>query len=274
MPRSFGPKATILSFLGAFCLSTFAACGASEKQSTMPRFGEASVIARDPNLDDRERCQTPKRRVETIDLNGDGVPNIYHAFEGDRRVCSEFDLNFDGKTDIVRFYDVDQVRPIREEYDYDFDGLVDEVLIYEDGLLVRKELDTNFDHKIDTWLLCHQGRVLIAERDRRLMGRPDVFERYENGVLTEARYDDDLDGVIDRIETYRDGRIVEIAIDRDGDGTMDERTPIRAEDAGPPLEPILCEATEVEESAPRGPEREEPQDGAADDEDAEETEQE
>lgn len=245
MIRPSGLKAPLPLLVGALCLSALAACGASEKKPTTPRFGDASVIARDPNLDDRERCQTAQRRIETLDLNGDGVPNIYHAFEGDRRVCSEFDLNFDGKIDIVRFYDTDQVRPIREEYDYDFDGLIDEVLIYEDGLLVRKELDTNFDHKIDTWLLCHNGRVLIAERDRRLMGRPDVFERYEEGLLTEARYDDDLDGVIDRTETYQGGRLIEIAIDRDGDGTIDERTRIRAEEAGPPLEPILCEATEV-----------------------------
>lgn len=245
-------KAPITFFAGVLCLSALSACGASERESTLPRFGAASVIARDPNLEDRARCRTERRRIETLDLNGDGLPNIYHAFENERRVCSEFDLNFDGKVDIVRFYDADQVRPIREEYDYDFDGLIDEVLIYEDGVLVRKELDTNFDHKIDAWLLCHQGRVLIAERDRRLIGRPDVFERYEEGVLTEARYDDDLDGVIDRAETYRDGRLVEIARDLDGDGTMDERVQIRIEDAGPPLEPILCEATRVPSGARGG----------------------
>jgi len=237
------PKAILSLLVGLLGASALSACGASSKSSTTPRLSDASVIARDPNLDDRERCQTPKRRVETLDLNGDGQPNIYHVFEGEQRVCSEFDLNFDGKVDIVRFYDTDQVRPIREEYDYDFDGLVDEVLIYEDGLLVRKEMDTNFDHKIDTWLLCHNGRVLIAERDRRLMGRPDVFERYEDGLLIEARYDDDLDGVIDRVETFQNGRLIEIAVDHDGDGAMDERTRIRAEEAGAPLEPILCEAT-------------------------------
>jgi hypothetical protein len=240
---STGPGALGLAVALSLVLS---ACGARQKKTEAP-LPEGS-IASDPNLAERPRCVIPGRTVESIDVNGDGQPNVTHALEGERRVCTELDLNFDGKMDMTRFYEDDGVTPKREEYDYDFDGLIDEVLIYEEGALVRRELDTNFDHRVDTWILCEDGYVVRVERDRRRRGRPDVFEEYQDGFLTVAAYDENLDGKPERFEFFEGGRIVATGVDTTGDGEADERTRVSIESAGPALERALCESGREEAS--------------------------
>jgi hypothetical protein len=234
-----------LALVTALTLVT-AACGARQKKDET--VGPEGGIAGNPNLVDRPRCVTPERTVETVDVDGDGQPNVRHALEGERRVCTELDLNFDSKMDVTRFYEEDGETPEREEYDYDFDGLIDEVLTYEGGALVKRELDTNFDHRVDTWILCQAGYVIRVERDRRMRGKPDVFEDYEDGFLTVAAYDEDLDGTPERFEFFEDGRIVETGVDTTGDGEADERTRVSVESAGPALERALCEAGQSEEA--------------------------
>src|SRR5690606_2775485 len=98
------------------------ACGARQKNGKEE--GSVGHIATDPNLAERAPCVTPERTVNTVDVDGDGQPNVRHALEGGRRVCTELDLNFDAKMDMTRFYEDDGETPKREEYDYDFDGLV------------------------------------------------------------------------------------------------------------------------------------------------------
>ena len=217
-----------------------AACGA--RQEGDDGAGPSAEIAAHPDLSARAPCVTPKRAVQGVDVNGDGSPDVRHASEGDRRVCTEIDLDFDGRFDVTRFYEDDGVTPSREEHDYDFDGRIDEVLFYEEGKLVKRELDTNFDHRVDTWILCRDGYVVRVERDRRMRGKPDVFEDYEDGFLLQASYDEDLDGKADRFEYFEEGRLLAMGRDITGDGEADERTRVSAESAGPALERILCEA--------------------------------
>jgi hypothetical protein len=122
--------------------------------------------------------------VQTVDANGDGNPDIRHHSDGGKRVCSEIDMNFDGRVDVARFY-ADDGSVKLEQHDFDFDGRLDEQAHFAAGALKTKELDTNYDGLIDTWLWCNGPLMERAERARRKAGKVDILESYTNGTLSE-----------------------------------------------------------------------------------------
>jgi hypothetical protein len=146
--------------------------------------------------------------IVAVDVNGDGRPDIRTVMRGGRPYCRETDANFDGRVDIIRFFD-DQGRPTRVEDDYDFDGRIDVVATYENGVIVSDMLDTNFDGRTDTW------------RD------------YENGHVSEMRRDTNSDGRVDTWERFDErGRLIYTGLDTNGDGEPDAPA-----DAGTPGAP-------------------------------------
>jgi len=194
----------------------------------------------------REDCRETGNTVST-DVNNDGTPDIYHTSRDGRRRCTEIDMNFDGRIDVVRFYEDDGETPRREEHDFDFDGRLDQVAFYEGGELTRKELDTNFDNRVDTWMWCEDGLVARAERDRHNNGRPDTWEVYQRGRLAQARYDDNNDGRPEKWEIFEDGRLAYVLYDADQDGEQDQREEISRADAGERDQPISCDGRPVED---------------------------
>lgn len=214
-------------------------------ERTVPRGsrGDRSIVA--------QECTGA--RAQTVDVNNDGQGDIRHVFDGAVRTCSQYDMNYDGRVDVVRFYLPDGETPDHEQHDFDFDGRIDQLSYYEQGRLVRKELDTNFDNVIDTWMWCAGGRVVRAERDRRNRGQTDTWEQYEAGVLTRVSYDNNNDGEPEKWEVFVGGRLTEIAYDSDGDGEPDRREEVAIEGLGATNDDVLyCEfVSDAEREADR-----------------------
>jgi hypothetical protein len=162
---------------------------------------------------------------QNVDVNNDGKPDITHRMSGSKRLCSVMDLNFDGRTDLLRFYADDGVAMKVEQHDYDFDGHIDDQVFYKAGAVSHKELDTNFDGLIDTWMWCKGALVDKAERARRKPGHVDTWEVYADGQLSEIQYDENGDGRVEKWELFHDGALTEVRIDTTGDGKPDRTDP-------------------------------------------------
>ncbi|CAN5925816.1 hypothetical protein BH11MYX4_BH11MYX4_06980 [soil metagenome] len=146
---------------------------------------------------DHEACDESGNKVEMLDANNDGKPDIKKVSKGGREVCRITDLNHDGKPDMFEYYDATgQLR--RREADYDDNGVVNSIEHFENGKLVRRELDTTNQGRIDTW---------------------DYFDP-TSGARIKRERDANGDGKIDQWWTYEGGQVT-IAMDRNGDGQPD-----------------------------------------------------
>lgn len=245
-PRPTRPLAVVA--VGIAALAMVAGCNKDEEGIAGGEDLESGRATSGGEMQEREPCRGSATETAALDVDGDGSPDIYHVTKDGRRHCSQYDMNFDGNVDVVRFYEDDGETTRREEHDFDFDGRLDQISFYEGGVLARKELDTNFDRRVDTWMWCEGGLVARAERDRHNTGAPDTWEVYEGGRLAQARYDDNNDGRPEKIEVFEDGRLAYIVYDSDQDGEEDEREEIRRADAGQPDPPISCDGRPVQEA--------------------------
>jgi len=155
--------------------------------------------------------QTGRSEVEglpsrTYDINGDNKPDIWEYFkkvekdgkQAEITVRKEFDLNHDGKIDMVKVFN-DGGEVVKEMIDFDFDGRFDVTNIYEKSQLVRQEMDLNWD------------------------GKPDIIKYFEKGKITRKEISTKIDGKMDYFEYYDDkGAIDRIGIDKNGDGEVDQ----------------------------------------------------
>lgn len=157
---------------------------------------------------EHEACDESGNKVEVLDANNDGKPDIRRVYKNGKEVCRISDLNHDGKPDMFEYYDAQgQVR--RREADYDDNGIVNAIEIYENGKLVRRDLDTTNQGRIDTW---------------------DYFDP-ATGARTKRERDANGDGRIDQWWTYETDK-VSIAMDRNGDGQPDPDSVITLNAAG------------------------------------------
>lgn len=137
--------------------------------------------------------------TERFDLNGDKEPDVWKISflpdeSGEKTLLrKELDINFDGKVDILKFYDVNGDLE-REEMDLDFDGRIDAANVYDAGVLAVREVDTAFD------------------------GGTDVWKYYDAGALVRKERDANGDGAVDSWEYFKDGKLTRVGSDRDGDG--------------------------------------------------------
>ena len=185
--------------LGAFAVGLTAAasgCGGSAQVSSAAK-GTPSEGPRSEALD-HEACDESGHRVETMDTNNDGKPDIRRYFDNKtgKEACRVTDLDHDGRPDLFEYYDASGALR-RREAAYDGSGVVDAVEVYANGKLAKRELDTTGQHRIDTW---------------------DYYD--SAGKLLRRERDSTNDGRIDQWWTY-DGAKVTIAIDRNGDGKPD-----------------------------------------------------
>jgi hypothetical protein len=162
---------------------------------------------------EHEACNERGHRVELVDVNNDGKPDIRRVYEGDREICRISDLNRDGKPDMFEYYDATgQLR--RREADYDDNGIVNAIEYYENGKLVRQELDTTNQGRIDTW---------------------DTFDP-ATGKRTKRERDATGDGRIDQWWTFEGDRVT-IAMDKNGDGLPDPDATITVSASGVAVTP-------------------------------------
>lgn len=142
--------------------------------------------------------KTDDRRKGALkkDMNRDGIPDVwsYMVDEDGKQVLgmTEFDINFDGKVDVMRTF-AKGVKT-REEMDMDFDGKVDVTALYSNGQITRKELDLRFDSKPDIIKYYTEGQLVRVESDSDGDGRVDYWEYYKNGKLDRKGSDEDGDG--------------------------------------------------------------------------------
>jgi hypothetical protein len=188
---------------GALALA--AACGGGEKMS-----GVASAKlpegARSETLD-HEACNESGNRVEVLDTNGDGKPDIRRVFDASgHEKCRIADLNHDGKADLYEYFDSSgAIR--RRELCYDDTGVVNAIEIYDGGSLSMREFDTSGQHRIDTW----EWFDSTTPPDPKT-GRPAHPARRERDTTGH--------GMVDQWWTW-EGSKVSIATDHDGDGKPD-----------------------------------------------------
>jgi hypothetical protein len=167
---------------------------------------------------EHEDCKEGGNRVEVVDSNKDGKPEMKRVFDksSGKEICHFADLNKDGKPELYEFYDANgQIR--RREHMYDDTGVVAQIETYENGKLIRRDLDSRGQHRIDTI---------------------DYFDPVTGKRIKRER-DDNGDGKIDQWWSFHDDRI-EIAMDKNGDGKPDPESMVTlgpggsTYDAGPP----------------------------------------
>ena len=203
-----------IQFVGAIALlSTAAACGApagNTNRNLVRR--NVTHIDSATSREDRSRCDAtqPGRNASEYDTNGDGVPDVRKVYQmmgegAETRsvlVCREVDLNHDGTKDMFRFYN-EEGRTLREEEDRDFDGRIDVISFFENGEVVRREMDTNGDGQVDMRVFYRDRQPYRAERetnaDHDPEFHPDYWEFYDShGHVLRMGWDYDHDGRADR----------------------------------------------------------------------------
>ena len=152
----------------------------------------------------------PGERVAAYDVAGRGRPDLWKysivVGEGQERVVrTERDLNGDGRVDLWEVYD-DDGNVAKQAYDLDFDGKPDLVITYEKGQLVKKEYAPGFDGMARTTAYYENGKLVRKERDTKGTGKIDTWEYYENGELDRIGVDLDGDGQVDRWEKRTTGQ--------------------------------------------------------------------
>ena len=214
-------SAALLYFALFLCL--VGACGSSESgvgSAKLPEGTHSEGI-------EHESCNETGNRVEVLDANGDGKPDIKRVYDKStgKEICRISDLNHDGKPDLYEYFDSNGVIR-RREADYDDNGVIDAIEYYQNGKLVRREYDTTGQHRIDTW---------------------DYFDP-ATGKRVRRERDTTNDGRVDQWWTF-DGDKITIAMDKNGDGRPDPNDVLVLGgdvDAGggppPPTAPAMPEA--------------------------------
>lgn len=194
-----GGLALTLAALGGAGTLVAAGCGSDTSSGVanakLPEGMRSTTIEHEP-------CDDSSNKVEMLDANNDGKPDIKRVTKGGREICRITDLNHDGKPDMFEYYDeTGQLR--RREADYDDNGVVNSIEYYERGKLVRRELDTTNQGRIDTW---------------------DFFDPVAGSRIRRER-DATGDGRIDQWWTYDKDRVT-ITMDRNSDGRPDPESTI------------------------------------------------
>ncbi|MEZ4263019.1 MAG: hypothetical protein R3B36_28285 [Polyangiaceae bacterium] len=183
------------------------ACGGDE---TGGKGAKSAADARRTEVLVHEPCNE-SGRVQTMDANNDGKPDIRKVMDGNREVCRVTDLNNDGHPDMYEYFDsAGQLR--RREYDYDDNGILNAVELFQGGKLVERQLDTTNRGRVDTW---------------------DYFDP-ATGKRTKRERDASGDGRVDQWWLYEADHVT-IAMDRNGDGNPDPQATIVLDKNGAPV---------------------------------------
>jgi hypothetical protein len=132
----------------------------------------------------------------TEDENGDGKPDTFYYYEGQRHVRTEVDGNYDGLIDRWYFYD-------------------------GDGQYVRGERDKNYDGKPDDWCFYEKGDLVNEKNDTDFNGLVDCVTTFANGIATQVDYMPNESKIVTRRQVLKNSVLVEELVDENRDGTFD-----------------------------------------------------
>ncbi len=200
-----------LAFVASLALPTFVlwagnGCGGSDTGSTPTDKTPASEVQTAPPLK-HEPCEDSQGRVETVDINNDGKPDIRRIIDkgSGRELCRVADLNHDGKPEIISYYD-EKGDLRRREASYETSDAVSAIEYFEGGKLVRRELDTTGQRKVDTTDTFDpaSGKRTKRERDTNGDGKVDQWWVWEGDKLT-IDQDKNFDGQPDPDATLVSG---------------------------------------------------------------------
>src|SRR4029078_12740662 len=175
-----------LGVLTPFCFASTvgSAIGCGGAAATVGRHGKPPVVQPSATIEHKP-CESGSK-VEPVDVNGDGKPDIRKVYGSNgREVCRVTDLNRNGKPDLYQYFDgAGNLR--RREMDYDESGVVDAIETYEGGKLVRVEYDTLAHHRLDTWDFSDPatGKRVRRERDSRGSGHIDQWWTWEGDKVS------------------------------------------------------------------------------------------
>ncbi|HEY1697525.1 MAG TPA: hypothetical protein VGG39_35425 [Polyangiaceae bacterium] len=168
---------------------------------------------------EHESCDESGNRVEILDLNNDGKPDIRRVFNKGtgREICRISDLNHDGQPDLYEYFDANgAVR--RRELCFDDTGVVNAIEHFDGGRLTKREYDTGGMHRIDTWDYFDPGLPMDAKT-----GRPVHPSRRERDTKGE--------GHVDQWWTWN-GDKISISRDTTGDGKPDPASTLVLDPSG------------------------------------------
>jgi len=194
-----------------------AACGGTPKHAEMVSAADSNAPA-GPAVD-RSKCSETGKNVVTADTNRDQKPDVWKYFQTidvggqktDVLTCKQVDLNYDGKIDLVTYYDDKGSQITMDEADLDFDGKFDITVFYVNGKKVREELDTNFNQRADVWKYYENEKLVRIERDTNGDGKVDEWQYYEGGKLDRIGYDSTGTGKVDKWDRAPEGDEAEAA---------------------------------------------------------------
>lgn len=184
---------------------TVSACGGGSADE--PKAGPGAA----PSAELLERESWAKERgleIRRFDLNRDDKPNVFKFIKLDEAgaelvVRKDTDLNNDGQVDIIQIFS-ESGTLVSEQSDLDFDGRPDVIAYFEDGELQRKELDLDYDGRADMTRYYVAGNVERIETDNNGDGRVDTWEYFVEGELDRVGTDNDGDGIVDHWDRRRD----------------------------------------------------------------------
>jgi hypothetical protein len=140
--------------------------------------------------------------VEKMDSQNKNKPDIFIVFkkneDGTRQLVMQlFDINRDGKIDLVKHFEKGKL--VKTEIDLDYDGYVDVVSEYDPvtGDLKKK---IQADGSTNIWKYYFKNELRKKEVDRNSDGKPDMWVYYRNGKVIRTEVDKDFTGKIVRID--------------------------------------------------------------------------
>ena len=206
--KMISPRTLAAAALALTPLVPLAAGGCST--STQNSGVAAASLPKGAGLE-HEECDESGNRVEMLDTNNDGKPDIRRVFNkgSGKEVCRVSDLNHDGHPDLYEYFD-DNGAVRRRELCFDDTGVVNAIEHYDGGRLTKREYDTGGQHRIDTWDYFEPGLPMDAKTGRPV--HPSRRERDTKGT-----------GHVDQWWTWQ-GTKITISKDVEGNGKPDPAT--------------------------------------------------
>ncbi len=154
------------------------------------------ILVRTIRLQDYLENLEENEVVEKRDSQGGNKPDIFIVFRKNENDTKDlemqlFDLNRDGKIDLVKHYVHGKF--VREEKDTNFDGVTDLVIDYDPlSGMVRKK--SSADTSTNIWTYYSKGEIYRKEVDRNFDGKPDMWVYYRKGKIYRTEIDQRFDG--------------------------------------------------------------------------------
>ncbi|MBO4698430.1 hypothetical protein J5690_02310 [bacterium] len=149
------------------------------KRFDLNKDGNPDIINVFKKVSNEKTGETSNRiYLKIMDLNHDSRFDLWRFFDIDSGAVlkEELDLDFDGKIDRTDYYIDGVVR--RSEFDFQFDEKTDIIKSFDEkGVIVLIESDQNGDGNVDYWEFYRNGVLERMEKDTDKDGKSDVFKR-------------------------------------------------------------------------------------------------